>query len=388
MRSRKNDSITNQEVHGYALHWLSDKLKLKDHGPKCTAAMMWHIVLIAASRITSIYAACRDLPNAPTDQALRAALEATLPNVQILERKLNQSLCTNLPKALLRKSRPVAIDLMLIPYHGEPLEDPSELYHSEAKSGTTKFHAYATAYVIHRGHRYTVALTKVSGGETMDKVVQRLLKKVRDRGIKIRFLLLDKGFFSVSVVQYLKRTKCPFLMPVIMRGRPNPTNPFKGLRSFLRKANGWYAYKMTSKDMRKTAHVKICVANKMYCYKKTGERKMKKLIYACWGMHGGPVEIRETYRKRFGIESSYRQLNQGRIRTCTRSPLIRLFYVGIALVLRNVWVWVHFTFFAEAKSKEEPEVHLEKLRFRRLLNWIQKWIEHILRSPPLCSVEI
>ena len=42
------------------------------------------------------------------------------------------------------------------------------------------------------------------------------------------------------------------------------------------------------------------------------------------------------HRTRFGIEASYRQLHEARIKTCTRDP--RLLFVGIALVLRNVWV--------------------------------------------------
>ena len=38
---------------------------------------------------------------------------------------------------------------------------------------------------------------------------------------------------------------------------------------------------------------------------------------------------------------TYRQLHQARIRTSTRDPALRLLYVGIALILRNVWVWLH-----------------------------------------------
>ena len=52
--------------------------------------------------------------------------------------------------------------------------------------------------------------------------------------------------------------------------------------------------------------------------------------------------MKETYRSRFAIETSYRQLQQARIRTSTREPLLRLLYVGVALLLRNVWVWLHW----------------------------------------------
>ena len=52
--------------------------------------------------------------------------------------------------------------------------------------------------------------------------------------------------------------------------------------------------------------------------------------------------VKDTYRQRFGIEASYRQLEQARIRTSTRDPLLRLLYVGVALILRNVWAWLHW----------------------------------------------
>ncbi len=205
MRSQTEYIFTKDEVHGYASHWLGTALKLEYEGTKCNAGTLLQILLIAASRVASIFAVCRDLADAPSDQTVRNALAATLPEIAELERRLNRSLCTNLPKALFRKSRSIAIDLTLIPYHGQPLHDKKEIYRSSPKSGTTHFHAYATAAVVHQGHRYTLALTRVEYGEKMKPIVQRLLAIVRHRKVKVRFLLLDKGFFSVEVISYLKR---------------------------------------------------------------------------------------------------------------------------------------------------------------------------------------
>lgn len=92
-----------------------------------------------------------------------------------------------------------------------------------------------------------------------------------------------------------------------------------------------------------------------------------------------PPEIRELDRRRFGIESSYRQLGLARIRTCTADPVLRLFFVLVALVLRNVWVWLHFTYFAKRRGGE-LQLRLECLRFRRLLNGIARVITHLLHD--------
>ena len=52
-----------------------------------------------------------------------------------------------------------------------------------------------------------------------------------------------------------------------------------------------------------------------------------------WGLEPPSFDwVKETYRSRFAIETTYRQMHQARIRTCTRSPLLRLLYVGVGLL--------------------------------------------------------
>ena len=66
---------------------------------------------------------------------------------------------------------------------------------------------------------------------------------------------------------------------------------------------------------------------------------------------------------------SYRQMHEGRIRTTTRRPAARLLYVGIALVLRNLWVWPHFTILAMPLRGSRVTL-LERLRWETLLLWL------------------
>jgi Transposase DDE domain len=380
MRSRADYIVTKDEVHGYANHWLGSALKLDYQGTKCTASTLLQVLLLAAARMTSIFAVCRDLADAPSDQTIRNALSRSLPAVPELQRRLNRALATKLPKALARKARMIAIDLVLIPYHGSPAHDPKEVYRSQPKSGTSHFHAYATVIVLHKGHRYTLGLTRVEGGEAMKDVVQRLLAIVRRRGLKIKFLLLDKGFFGVEVLSYLNRAGYGFIVPAMPRGRkPKPPKKPTGLRALLKKTDGYYRHALTSGAGRKRRSVNlvICVATKPYTHRKTGRRRKKKLLYAVSKVRRTPDDIRETYRKRFGIETSYRQMHEARIRTCTRSPRERLLFVGIALVLRNVWVWLHFQL-AKGKWSEEPQLFLELLRFREMLFWIAQVVGRLL----------
>ena len=383
MRSETKYIITKSEVHAYAEDWLGTALRLEYQGYKCSSSVLLQILLIAAARVVSLFAACRDLADAPSDQTVRDALAIALPDIDELQRRLNLALMQGVPKALRRKSRMVAIDLTLIPYHGKPAQNPKEIFRGEPKSGTTHFHAYSTAIVLHKGYRYTLALARVEYGDSMKEVVQRLLAIVRRRGVKIRFLLLDKGFFSVEVLRYLHRAGLGFILPAVARGRKpqNPKTPPRGLRALLKKKNGYYRETITSnktKDKPQTSvTVNICVASKYYTDERTGRRRRKRLLYVVSKVRRTPKEIRETYRKRFGIETSYRQMNEARIKTCTRDPRQRLLFVGIALVLRNVWVWIHFRF-AKGKYSAEPQLFLELLRFQEMLLWITQMIQKTL----------
>src|ERR1041385_9235872 len=132
-------TLTPALVRAHA-EWLCQKhLRLRDHGPKRTASMLWTILFYAASRISSLAATCTNLLQAPSDTAVHDALLATLPQTHELQRRVNRALQGDLPKALRRRRQPLAIDLHLVPYHGEPLHEVAEIYRSQAKSGTCSF---------------------------------------------------------------------------------------------------------------------------------------------------------------------------------------------------------------------------------------------------------
>lgn len=394
MRSRNSVTVSDRQVQMVAEDWLRTAMPLRDVGWKCTSRRLWQIVLLAAARMSSVFAVCRDLVGAPCDQAVRNALTACLPARPLtLEQWLHPALCgPQLPGATFRKARQVAIDWHLIPYHGQPHRHANELYHSLPRSGTSKFHAYATACLVEQGYRYTLAATSVKGSESPLAVLERLLDRLQARGLKIKVLLLDRQFFSAPVLERLQQRRIPFLMPVALRGRRPKRRSRRGtkpgvrkLRDFLRCAAGRYRYTWTVKQS--SASFTVVVAYKSYRHDKTGRRRSKRLLFAAWNVSGAPVEIRELYRRRFGIESSYRQLGQARIRTCTTDPVQRLFFVLVGLVLRNVWVWLHFTYFAERRNGELV-LHLERLRFRRMLHWIANAITRELHDGSSFSTQL
>jgi putative transposase len=334
--------------------------------------------LFAASHLVSIAAACAALSNAPSDQAVRNALAATLPDFHELRRQLNRALAGGLPKALRKRRLPIALDLVLLPYYGRYHTDPDEIYRGPRKAGTKCFHAYATAYVIFKGCRWTLGLLPVGHSDPWEDIVRELLRQVRRSGVRIGCVLLDRGFYCVDVIRYLQQARYPFIMPAIRRGRrpDHPQGP-SGTWAFTTwRRSGWARYTLQDQADRR-ATVRMCVA---CVWRQDRSRRWRRRVwvYATWGVEGHSVSwVRETYRKRFGIESSYRQMNQARARTSTRDPRLRLLLVGLALVLRNVYVWLHWEVLAR-RRRGYRVVDLSQLPLKGLLLWLQEVVEGLL----------
>lgn len=362
-------TLTASHVQHHAAALLRSELRLKDFGNRCPVTTLLAVIFTACCRLGSLFAAARRLAGAPSHETVRQALLHNLPDLDTLERRLNRVLVADLPKGLTRRRQRLAIDLTLLPYHGRPAHDADELVRGQAKSGTTHFHAYATAYLVLRGQRFTVALTYVRQGEKSERVLQRLLRCCARVGVRPKLLLLDRGFWAVGVIRYLQAARYPFLMPVIARGRPadHPRGP-GGTRVFWSyRRGGWGTYTLQETGGGRKATVSIRVHLRPRAGRR-GKHGREHLVYAYWGWKPSPSPraVSELYRGRFGIETSYRQMNEARVVTCSRSPSVRLFLVGVALVLRNVWVWLHHEVLSTPR-RGRRQYHPERLRFKDLL---------------------
>jgi hypothetical protein len=136
-------------------------------------------------------------------------------------------------------------------------------------------------------------------------------------------LLLDCGFYSVEVIRYLQAARYAFIMPVIIRGRDanDPRGPSATRVFAVQKHSGWARYTLTNSE-KMTATVRICI----HCRNWAGQRKRhgrQALVYALWGIQPKTTHwVYQIYRLRFGIETSYRQLHEVRIKTTTRNPQV------------------------------------------------------------------
>src|SRR5262249_12208434 len=158
---KSTTALTPARVYRFALDFCQPHLGFRGKG-KVTATVLLTVLFAAAARCSSISETCRRLRDAPGEETYAQALDAELFRLAPLKREVNAAPRAHLPRALhRRRKRPlrVAVDLTLLPSYGRhPLDSP-EVYRGQKKAGTRWSFAYATAYVVLRGQRFTLAVT-------------------------------------------------------------------------------------------------------------------------------------------------------------------------------------------------------------------------------------
>jgi hypothetical protein len=183
---------------------------------------------------------------------------------------------------------------------------------------------------------------------------------------------MDKEFYAAEVFKLLQRRCVPFVVPAVNTARKGGGNGWLFKPTC---AEGWYSYswvaplrRMDFKANKRRKRGTLAVTVRMCVARGQKRGKEVSLVYATWGLdrEWKPARVVAAYRRRFGIEVSYRQLGQGLARTSSRDERYRLLLVGVALLLSNVWAYLHSEVFATGPTSER-RLRLSALRLPDLL---------------------
>jgi IS4 transposase len=322
--------LTDSETLNEVIECLVENFSIETQGA-CDQQTLFEILIKAASSGDSIESTAKLLKNVPTANDIRYHLNK-INNFEELELQINQALKSQVPVGLEKGCLKIAIDLNLICYYGKPtLEELSYIYRSQSKSGTNSFYAYATLYVIHKNKRVTLAITGVRQFDTSVAIITYLLAELDSLKINVKKLYLDRGFFNTPVIRWLQALDIPFMMPAIKTGKQG------GIKALLK---GRKSYK-TNYTITRGKDDSVTFDLWIVCKYRKGKRKkhgVQYFVYVVYKIKTNLNYIYEDYRKRFGIETSYRLKNICRIRTNNKNPVLRLLFVGISFILVNIWV--------------------------------------------------
>ena len=153
-------------------------------------------------------------------------------------------------------------------------------------------------------------------------------------------------------------------------------------RLFTHPKSYWGFYTLNSPDAGPLT-VKAVVVRR-YLKGRYAKHGVKWFAYAVAGLPRGtpPAQVFQWYRHRFGIETSYRQMNHVRARTTSRSPVLRLLLIGLAFILTNLYIMLRRTFTLEA-DHTSPKTALP-VSLDRLATALRRAIETLFSSLGSC----
>lgn len=384
-------TLTPRNVTRLTVQILVDSLAWSS--PRVEARLLVELLVRAAAQTRSLAAVVAAAVGIPSLETIRQTLYGFLPAdpVDFLP-TTTKLLQQRLPRSLTKKPQVMAIDLHLRPYYGQ--KTTRGIYRGQKKDGTRTFFAYATLIVLRRGRAVTVGLTPVVKGLEQTVLLDRLLTQARNAGIATKYLLLDRGFYAATTLHWLQKQSIAFVLPMIRRGRRarRKVDCTGTERFFVTGRRGWDTYTWKAKRSRDgnppvTVTIDVCMAS---VESRTKKKRKRLLVYVCHGIRKPPTQIVALYKRRFGIETSYRQLGQGLATTCSKNPTYRLLLVAIALVLRNVWVWLHWNVLSQRSpvAGEPRQLCQSRLRLRTLLAWIVRALDDRLKTrAKVASVE-
>jgi hypothetical protein len=355
-------SIAAGGVQRQAQDWLQDWLSVAGTAQAWLASFL---IGMACRRISlSLAAKCYRIEL--SGERVRQLVRESLPDEQRLQECFLESVAALVPRRVRRRGWLLAIDLHSRPYYGQ---EQASVRRGQSRQGTRLSFTYASCCVVRANQRWSIAVRPVPAAAKLEEVVAELLAQVRKLGWNVRGLLLDRGFYSAAVISELQRRRIPFVIPMIQRGRRmnKPATDTGTTRFFRRGSRGHFTHHWAARGKPSagpTVQVRVaCVPHH--------DRRRRPLVYAYHGLRWSLNYINQTYRRRFGIETSYRELGEALAKTTSRCPKYRLLLVLMALLLRNLWIQ------CKASLKR-------RLEFTLLLDTLAQAISAILsiRLPP------
>lgn len=365
-------TLTHRQVLTHARQGLEHHLALQADGYTCTTDDLLNVLVGVAANCGTVESVCADLVGTPDAETIRTYFkdQLRLEDLPDLERRLNAALAEQTPRRLWRHPQDVAIDFHDRPYYGKTPQAEGRWVRGQARDGTTRFYRVATAYVMRHGLRVTLAVRFVLPGDTVVGVLDDLLKHLKKLGIRVGCLFLDKGFAGIAVSDYLERRGQAALIACPIRGKTGGTRALCCGRKSYRTRHTFHGEDGASF----TAELAVCRVFTTAKRTKRMKRRAAWLILILIHLALSPRAARREYRRRFGVESSYRCAGQVRGWTTSSNPAYRFVLIAVSFFLVNVWIHLRWLF-TQVPRRGHRWLDAKRFQLGRLVKFIVRALE-------------
>jgi len=362
------ERLEGENVREVVEQVLREQLSLRIEGYKCDLSTVLNVMVKAAIEGQTIESVCDDAGLAMDSNAIREQLNRAL-DVSELRRQeveVNTGLAACIPVEMPRTGLEMALDWHDEPFYGKTPELRLYACRGQAKEGTTYYYRLASLYIIWRQVRVTVALTYVLPEDSNLSIVQRLLERMQHIRFRPGVLYMDKEFCEGSVIRYLTAQNIPTILACPIRGERGGTRALcRGRQAYCTQ------YTFTDGTVVRMALMPSRVPDA------SGRRRVKWLAFVVIHLDWPAKKIYQRYRRRFGIESTYRQFDLLRARTTSRNPALRFLFLGLALLLLNIWVmlrWLATRVIGRGPARWQADA----FRLQRYIAFLRRAIEQLI----------
>src|SRR5439155_27310927 len=140
------------------------------------------------------------------------------------------------------------------------------------KQGTKWFFSYATAVLLHKRRRYTIALEPLLPQTKPHDIIRMLIDQIAEKGLKIRGVTLDSAFDSGDTLLLLQERGLAYSIPLRRKGtgRNARNQCFEGRHGLIR----WTEW--TTEVTRRRVQTRTLL----------GKGKAKTMVFAFQGWNG------------------------------------------------------------------------------------------------------
>jgi putative transposase len=351
---KNSTSLSETAVLETARSRIGQFLPLKAEGYACTTEQLLDVLLAVSAQKDTIEQVCADLNIKIGAETCRGYLNQQLKveNLFELQEAVNLALQASVSSELKRQKLEVAIDFHDQSYYGKSEQSEGLWVGAEAKNGTTK----------------------VLPDEMAKEIVEYLLNQLKRLEIEARMLYLDRGFASIEIIRYLKSIKQTAIIACPIRGKTG------GLRALCvgRKS---YRTKHVFKSAKHGAEESEMAMFKTFTISKKKGQKVRKVKWLAYILVGcdekmSAKKVKEKYRKRFGIEASYRCAKKVRGWTTSSNAAYRFILMGMSFLLTNIWQELQEKWTRKAQVGR-ANWNWQKFRLKRFVNFLRKAIENL-----------
>lgn len=235
----------------------------------------------------------------------------------------------HLIKRLLRNRKvALAFDTTDEPYYGK-LEGLWIHPHGPVRGSTGCFR-FISVSIVDREHKFLLGSLPVRVGANVVKLVSELIRTAK-QFVKPEAFLFDRGFDSYELVAELQKLGVKYQL--LWKKTGWTTKLLKKMkRGQIREASFTRKYSRNKSTFK--VKIRFVLIKK---YKRYGKGRAYDWVFCTNTRHKFPHYYVDKYRKRWGIETAFRVLDNVTIKTTTKNEVIRYFINAFCCLVYNLW---------------------------------------------------